>query len=445
MKRVSGLGAMAVIELPLDRVERALAGYQDRLSVAASNSPASTVISGDPAALSEVMNALQVEGIFCRLVKVEVAAHSTQLEPLRREMLQGLDGIQSLPAAIPFFSTVRSGCVDTFDAHYWWQNMRGTVHFAAAVERLLESGHDLFLEISPHPILLTAISDSLRVRGEEGTALPSLRRDAEERATLLGSLGALYALGWPVDWSRHYPARGRCIQLPSYPWQQERCWLDQNNASADSDWDGFAARPEAGTYSHPLLGRKLNLASSSGDHFWECRLNRQTVPPFVLDHRVQGAVLLPGAAYVEMALAAALEIFGAGPWVLSEMQFHKALFLPENVTRCVQSVLSTAAPGEGTFQVYSRPSRRAGSDEEPWVLHAAGRISADSEHPSADRQKESVEQIRARLVEEISGAEFCSNARALGNEYGPCHQGIGHIWRSDGEVLAWIRVTGGVE
>jgi len=239
MARLSGRGAMAAIELPLERLERDLVGYQGRLAVAASNSPTSTVLSGDPAALDEVMKAFEREGIFCRLVKVDVAAHSPQLDPLRQEMLDGLAGIEPSPAAIPFFSTVRSGSVDTFDAPYWWQNMRETVHFAAAVERLLESGHDLFIEISPHPILLTAISDSLQARRQEGTVLPSLRREEGERATLLGSLGALYALGWPVDWTRHYPNRGACIPLPSYPWQRDGCWAA---TSPGSDGDGFELR-----------------------------------------------------------------------------------------------------------------------------------------------------------------------------------------------------------
>lgn len=444
MKRVSGLGAMAVVELPPDRVERALAGYEDRLSVAANNSPTSTVLSGEPAALNRMIDALRREGIFCRLVKVNLAAHSAQLEPLRQEMLQGLEGIQSAPATIPFFSTVRNDGMEPFDAHYWWQNMRGTVHFAAAVTRLLESDHDVFLEISPHPILLTAISDSLRARKKEGMLLPSLRREAEERATLCGSLGALSSLGWPVDWSKQYPTRGQCIPLPSYPWQQERYWHEKSDGSGNADGDRFAPGPEEGTHRHPLLGRKVNLAHPSDTHFWNFRLNRQTAPQFVLDHRIQGAVLLPGAAYVEMALAAAQEIFGAGPWHLCEMQFHKALFLLEDATRCVQAVLSIVAPGEGAFRVYSRPTG-AGSEEESWVLHATGRISARADDPSSVRPKESIEKIRARLAEEISGAEFYSNTRALGNEYGPLHQGIGHIWRGNGEVLAEIRVPGEVE
>src|SRR4029077_9820255 len=152
-------------------------------------------------------------------------------------------------------------------------------------------------------------------------------------------------------------------------WQQERCWLDKNTSSADSGGDGFAPGLGPRKKSHPPLGRKLNLASSSGNHFWECRLNRQTAPAFVSDHCVQGAVLVPGSAYVEMALAAALEVFGVGPWALSEMQFHKALFLPENVTRCVQAVLSAEGRGEGTIHVYSRPSGTE-SETEPWVLHA---------------------------------------------------------------------------
>jgi acyl transferase domain-containing protein len=187
----------------------------------------------------------------------------------------------------------------------------------------------------------------------------------------------------------------------------------------------------------------LDLAHSPGDHIWESRLNRQTAPRFILDHRVQGAVLLPGAAYLEMALAAAQEIFGAGPWVLSELEFQKALFLPENDTRSVQAVLSTVAPGEGTFRVYSR-SLGAGLEEGLWVLHATGKISARSSHPTSGGRKESVAEIRARLREEISGEEFYSNTRALGNDYGPLHQGIGQIWRGDGEVLAEIRLPGAV-
>ena len=314
MKRASGAGAMAAIELAQERVERVLDGYGERLSLAASNGPTSTVISGEPAAVDEVMNTLQGEGVFCRRVKVDVAAHSPQMEPLRDEMLQGLEGIAYATPNIPFFSTVGSGKLDGFDAQYWWRNMRETVQFAQAVEKLLETGHDLLVEISPHPILVTAIGDGLRAREQKGTALWSLRRETEERASLLGNLSALYSAGWPVDWSRQYPERGRCVPLPLYPWQEERCWFDSSAGLRESGWHGPTAGSEHEAKGHPLLGRKLSLAGSSGEERWESSMSRDAVPAFVLDHRVQGVAVLPGAAYVEMALAAARRVSRRARW-----------------------------------------------------------------------------------------------------------------------------------
>ncbi len=442
MKRISGFGAMAVIELSLDRVEQALQGFEDRLSVAASNSPVSTVVSGDPAALDQVMTALQADGVFCRLVKVDVAAHSPQLEPLRGEVLEGLRGVSSSPPSIPFYSTVRSGNQDNLDAEYWWRNMRDPVRFSEAVDRLIETGHHLFLEVSPHPILVAAILDSLRAHGAEGAALWSLRRDADERAMLLGSLGSLYAAAWPIDWRKVYPKPSRHVRLPSYPWQQERYWLE-TSSSAGLSRSAMARSADPDEGAHPLLGRKLNLADAPQDHRWECTMGKDTIPAFVLDHKVQNVAVVPGAGYVEMALAAARESIGSGPIVLDDVQFHRAFFLPEGVTRRVQTVLSTLGTGERRFRVYSRPCDGDQGDGS-WVLHAEGRL-ATTNDPRPARQAGSLDEIRARLGEAIDGADFYTQARSLGNHYGPAHQGIERMWRGEGEVLAEVRAPGGVE
>ena len=98
--------------------------------------------------------------------------------------------------------------------------------FSTAVQRLVEAGHDIFLEISPHPILLSAMQQGFHHFGQEAAVLPSLRREEDERTVLLGSLGALYTLGYTIDWNLIYPAGGRCVRLPFYPWQRERCWLE---------------------------------------------------------------------------------------------------------------------------------------------------------------------------------------------------------------------------
>ena len=163
--------------------------------------------------------------------------------------------------------------------------------FSTAVQQLLEDGHDIFLEISPHPILLSSIQQEFRHAGIEGAALPSLRREEEENKVLPGSLGALYTLGYPIEWSRIYPTGGRCVQLPSYPWQRERCWMDPPAGEVGDQSREYVSRDEAGK--HSLLGRHFKSAQSE-THFWEGTLDR-TALPYLDDHRIEGVAVLPAA------------------------------------------------------------------------------------------------------------------------------------------------------
>ncbi|MEK7325583.1 MAG: acyltransferase domain-containing protein, partial [Chloroflexota bacterium] len=229
LKRVSGQGAMAVVELSIEQAREALAGYEDKLSIAVSNSPRSTVLSGDPVALEEVLNTLRARNIFCRPVKVDVASHSPQMDPLRADLLKALEGLQPRAASTPIYSTVTdtTGDGSTFDANYWTQNLRQPVLFSNAVRRLAKEGNTVFIEMSPHPILLSAIES-----GGLGDVLTvaSLRREEDEPAAMLGSLGALYAAGYAIDWRKLYPDGGRQVRLPSYPWQRKRFWVETEGA-----------------------------------------------------------------------------------------------------------------------------------------------------------------------------------------------------------------------
>ena len=132
--------------------------------------------------------------------------------------------------------------------------------------------------------------------------------------------------GYAVDWSRIYPAASRCVRLPSYPWQRERCWLD----AAPADDSGSLLEPVARTEigKHPLLGRHFKSADPAETHFWEIALDKRALP-YLDEHRIQGAALLPASLYLEMALAGAREAFAEHTFVLRDIEFHKALFLPE--------------------------------------------------------------------------------------------------------------------
>jgi myxalamid-type polyketide synthase MxaE and MxaD len=205
MKRTSGRGAMAAVELSLPLAQQALQGYEDRVSIAVSNSPTATVLSGDPAALQEVIANLQRQDIFCRLIKADVASHSPAMQPLRDELLERLSGLLPRQPSLPYYSTVTGSPGDSLrlDASYWWQNLRQPVLFSTAVRRLLERGHDIFLEISPHPALECDPAGNLSLhpgRPASRFLIPSLRR-GERNSHNAGVLGALYAAGHPVAWS----------------------------------------------------------------------------------------------------------------------------------------------------------------------------------------------------------------------------------------------------
>ncbi len=229
MQQGTGLGKMAAVELPMADAERLLAKYEGRLSIAAINSPTSIVLSGEAAPLEELLQSLQQQQIFCRLLRVNYAFHSPQMEPFQDELVRSLKGLTPQSASVPIVSTVLGTTCQgqEFDAAYWGRNIREPVRFVSAIEQLLKSKHNLFLEISPHPVLAMNISQCLRQHEQEGVVLPSLRRQEEERAVMLGSLGALYTQGYPVDWNRLYPYGGRCVALPSYPWQRSRYWLEE--------------------------------------------------------------------------------------------------------------------------------------------------------------------------------------------------------------------------
>jgi myxalamid-type polyketide synthase MxaE and MxaD len=442
--RTVGQGAMAAVELSIEDASRALAGSEDLVSIAASNGPGSTVLSGDPAALGAILERLRRDDIFCRLVKVDFAAHSPQMEPLRADLLRALQGLQPRAGAVPICSTVtgqvRAG--PDFDAPYWARNMREPVLFSAAVQRLAEDGHDIFLEISPHPILLSAMQQGLQRIAPEAAVLPSLRRDEDEHAVLLGSLGALYVAGYPIDWTLIHPAGGRCVPLPSYPWQRERCWLEPATASANQGRPHVVGR-NAGD--HPLLGAHAELPHPAGTHVWETTLDKTSLP-YLDDHRIQGVAVLPASVYLEAALAAADEVFGAQFVALREVEFRKALFLPEGATRTLQVILAQGTDGATSFHIYScaEPVEHAGTSS---VLHATGKIRLQQDDSSIAPQagRETLADIRRRCGERISGQDYYRGLRESGIDYGPLLRGIAQLWRSGGELLAELRVPDAAE
>jgi myxalamid-type polyketide synthase MxaC len=228
MQQATGKGRMAAVGLSFDEGLARIRGLEDRLAIAAINAPRSIVVSGDPDALEPVLARLRDNQVFVRLLPVDYAFHSPQTEAFGPELARALAGLVPRQNTVPFISSVTGSTISgtSLDAGYWVRNMIEPVRFAAAVQSLFASGHKIFLEVGPHPVLSAPIQQTVEASGGSATMLASLRRDSEQRGTLFASLGALYAKGLSAAWKQVYPRKAPRVSIPTYPWQHQRFWLD---------------------------------------------------------------------------------------------------------------------------------------------------------------------------------------------------------------------------
>ncbi|MGW1541294.1 SDR family NAD(P)-dependent oxidoreductase [Streptomyces sp. NPDC002309] len=223
--RLSGRGAMAWVAMPAADAARALAGHEGEVAVAAANSPTSTLLSGDVDALAEVLAALDIRQIPNRLVRVDFASHCPQMDVVRDDLLAALKDLSPRPSSVPIHSTLLGEVIDGsgMDAAYWARNIREPVDFVGAVRHQLDTDDDtVFVEVSPHPVLVNGIKETGRAAGrDETTAVGSLRREEGERPALLAAAGHLLTAGVPVDLAALVDG-GHFVPLPGYPWQRTR-------------------------------------------------------------------------------------------------------------------------------------------------------------------------------------------------------------------------------
>ena len=407
-----GQGAMAVVESTLAEAERAINGFHDRLSVAVSNSSRSTVLSGDPDALASVLETLEGQGVFCRRIKVDVASHSPQMDALTSSLLESLGDVQPQSAVIPFHSTVAGQRIDgaECDAAYWVRNLRRPVLFSTATRALIEAGFTTFLEMSPHPILVSSLEQTFADASAMGLAAGSLRRDEEELATLFTALGTLFANGYAVRWEALYP-EGELVGLPRHIWNRKRFWLEDAGRAAEPS----LSDPDA----HPLLG--VLHRGADGRSTWTARLST-AFEPWIKDHAVHGSVLLPASAYVEMAYAAGQQIFGDQPFAVEELAFKEALALPLDGAVPVQLVAAPHSSGAFTLRFF----RKTDESEEQWSVFATGMVRTQT----GAALELATEPVREEAVV-IEAAAHARSMTRFGYEFGPAFRCL-NGYRTDG-------------
>ncbi|KIG17261.1 Malonyl CoA-acyl carrier protein transacylase [Enhygromyxa salina] len=416
-ERASGHGGMALVELSLAQAEQAIVGREAQLAVAVSNGPRASVLSGEVEALEAVLAQLRERDVFCRRINVDYASHSPQMDALRADLITALEGLQPQACAVPMLSTVTGEWLREVpvDAQYWARNLREPVRFADAVRGLALAGHDVFVEISPHLLLRPAIEDGLRELGRQGIALGSMRRDESAREQLLTSLGALYSRGVTPNFAGVFNASARLVSLPTYPWQRERHWVA---VEPEPEPEPALEREPATASGHPLLGPSRNSPAAPELWTWERRVGVDA-PRYLGDHRVGGACVLPAAAYVEMAFAAAAERWPGRATSLVELALHEALVFEGDQPRRVQLVLN-----EDHLTFFSR------SEAGEWRSHASARV--DLGEPTVPHVAVDLASLRRGSVHEL--ARHHAGLAAVGIVYGPRFRGLKQIWRGGDEA-----------
>ncbi|WP_217712316.1 type I polyketide synthase [Streptomyces sp. NA02950] len=427
--RLAGLGGMMSVALPVERAEELIAPYEGRVSVAAVNGPAAVIVAGEPRALDEVQAVCERDDVRVRRVKVDYASHSSQVEAIEAELLEALAPVRPLSGRVPFYSTVTGGFLDTatMDAAYWYTNLRGQVGFEPAIRALIDKGMGCFVEVSPHPVLTMAVDESVEARDAVGrvAVVGSLRRDEGGLARFLLSLGQAHVAGVRIDWEALYAGTGaQRVDLPTYAFQRETYWLTPSARGGDVTSAGLDRMR------HPVLAAAVQVADRD-EWVFTGRFSTET-QPWVRDHVVLGAVIVPGAALVELVLAAARHL---GCELLDELIFEVPLTLDEGAARHIK--VTVGRPGEdGRREVtlHSLSETGTGPDGERQVVrHARGWLAPEAEpaapFPASWPPVAAVESSADALYERLAD---------VGLDYGPLFQGVQAVWRSGTEVYAEV-------
>jgi malonyl CoA-acyl carrier protein transacylase len=410
------------VPLPEREVVGLLEAWPGLIHVAALNGPRSTVVAGEAEALEALLAVCEADGVRARRIPVDYASHTPHMEPLREPLADLLDGVTARPAQVPFHSTLTGELLDDttrLGARYWYDNLRGTVRLEPALRALAAAGHRTFIEVSPHPVLTTAIGDTL---DGEGVVLGTLRRDQGGLERFLLSAAEAHAHGVPVDWARLFPAgTARRADLPTYAFDRQRYWLDAPAGPGAEDAAGLGQT----TTHHPLLGAAVELADDQGVVFTG-RLSTGT-SPWLADHAVLDTVLLPGAAFAELALHAADHADCAG---VEDLTVEAPLVLPAEGAVQLRVTVGAADPGgRRPVTVHSRPDDGTGE----WVRHATGTLTPAAPQPPAE-----LAAWPPPGAEAVELPDPYTSFAHHGLDYGPVFQGLRALWRHGEELYAEV-------
>ncbi|MDX3311412.1 type I polyketide synthase [Streptomyces sp. ME08-AFT2] len=405
-------GAMAAIEAPEAEVAAELV---TGAVVAAVNGPASVVVSGAEDAVLATAALWAGRGRRTRRLKVSHAFHSPLMEPMLAEFAEVLASVGYQQPRVPVVSTVTGEVVGEEFAtpDYWVRHVREAVGFADGVRALDAAGVDTMVELGPDAVL-TAMAAQLL----PGTTavVPVLRAGRPEAPAVATALGTLHHRGADVDWAAFFAGLGaRRVELPTTAFQRTRYWLESTPRVGDLSAAGLAVAD------HPMLGA---VVESPDGVTLTARLGAAT-HPWLADHAVLGTVLLPGTAFVELAVAAGGQV---GSPRVRELTLAAPLVLPADGSVSVQVQVGALVDGERPVTV----SGRADGTQE-WTRYATGVLAASAPAPAAGSREWPPEG-----AEPVPTDSVYDDLATAGFGYGPVFRGLRALWRRGTDATAEV-------
>lgn len=408
-------GQMLAVFAPATQLEDVL--DFDGVGLAAFNGT-HVVLSGPQQSLERVAERLSERQIRCKPLKTSHAFHSALMDPAVERFAEVAAGGEYGLAQIPLICNMSGQVLDAstqLDAEYWARHIREPVRYAQGIEAVQELGCELLLEIGPQATLTRMASANWRQPA--AGLLSCLNKGEDESTALLNAVARMYVQGCSPDLSDWYQGRDCArIVLPTYPFQRRRFWGPDKPRASHAEFHT----------AHPLLGARISLAGTRQETRYESFIEADS-PPWLPDHQVMDETVLPGAAYLEMALAA------AGPRQIEDIVFEQPLRVTARTT--LQTLVHTHDDRTQTIEIYSSTSANA-----EWTRHFQARMT-ETESDGGPQDRVDLEQLQEACPSTAEPKDFYAKMRDVGLGYGPEFQRIDRLRFTDSEVLASLTAS----
>ncbi|MDP2901743.1 MAG: SDR family NAD(P)-dependent oxidoreductase [Methylovulum sp.] len=417
--KTKGSGGMTAVALSASDMQSLLAKTgADQLHLAGINSYRGVTIAGDVDQLTMIENELAVNNTFFKRLDLDYAFHSPAMDAIESGICIDLAELDVKRPAIAFFSTVTGTQLldGKLDAQYWWHNIRQPVQFQQAVDAMLDAGINTLVEIGAHPVLQSYLNDSFKAADMPGIVIPTVSRNNDSIGQLMNSVAQTLLSGADVNHGHWFPKAGHFVNLPNYPWQREKLWHPVTSESY-----GLLARKKV----HPLLGYPV----PQHELLWENQLDTQA-QPFLNDHNVGGAVVFPGAGFVELAVAAAFQAHPDDFLEIEELEIRSPLLLSHDHSKVIRFSLDAV---DSRFTLRSRELAKSSE----WLQHGVGRVLIDATGNTlmGTSKLDITAPAIPKRTPDFDRASHQRLTESVGIEYGPAFQTISHGWIDGNHAL----------